>query len=178
MYKCRSSGFLFLQIFVRSNTKGQLCLHLHHPGLMTACFLILCQSFCCQICNKLWCTVYSGSFLSEPAWPSSAILATVAHLLAQLSLPTCINESRPWHQHVPVTSSPLFLLWSIFERYWPLETLNNPQELQFLRRSDSLFLTLSHFSTNVHFLPNGDMMKHLSVLTTQCLIAVGYVYKW
>ena len=48
----------------------------------------LCLRLCSHIHNKLQCTVFSDTFLSEPTLTSSAIWATAA------SLPTCINE--PW----------------------------------------------------------------------------------
>ena len=71
---------------------------------------------CSPIHNKRLCTVYSDTFLSEPAF-TSAIWATVAHLLArnhmgQPSLPTCID--KPW---LPMTLSPFHHCCS-FDHFW------------------------------------------------------------
>lgn len=58
-------------------------------GIMTGLWLFN------PISNKLWSTVYSDAFLSEPASPFSTAWATVAHLLnrsVQPSLLTCTSE--------------------------------------------------------------------------------------
>ncbi len=56
----------------------------------------------------------------------------------QPSLLLCISE--PW---TLMTLSPVhhcsFLPWTTFDRYWPLQTRNTPQELQFWRCSDPVW---------------------------------------
>ena len=113
---------------------------------------------CSPICNKLWCTVYSDTFLSEPALTSSAIWATVARLLdrttrASLRFPRASMSLG----HEPVASSPLFLLWTTFDRYWPLQTRNTPQELQLWRCLDPVVWPF--------FLANLALVKLAQILT-------------
>ena len=128
--------------------------------------------------------------------------ATVAHLLdrttrASLRSPhASVSLGHPWS----VAGSPLFLPWTTFDRYWPLQTENTPQELQFWRCSDPVvqpsqfgpcqtrsnpytclfFLLPTHqlWGQHVHLLPNmphpltGAMMKKLSVLFTSPVVVI------
>ena len=60
---------------------------------------------CILIHNKLWCTAYSDTFLSEPALTSSAIWRTLAHLLDRTTRPglyfprASMSHGRPWRYH-------------------------------------------------------------------------------
>ena len=78
---------------------------------------------CSSIHNKLWYTVSSDTFVSEPTLTSSAIWATVAHLLDQTMLAS--HSQRAWvslGRLWPCGGSPLFLPFTSFDRYWPLQT--------------------------------------------------------
>ena len=115
---------------------------------------------CSPICNKLWCTVYSDTFLSEPALTSSANWATVAHQLdwttwASLRSPwASVSPGRPWPCH---QFSEIFLPWTTFDRYWPLQTRNTPQELQLWRCLDPVVWPF--------FLANLALVKLAQILT-------------
>lgn len=96
---------------------------------------------CCPMHNKLWCSVYSDTFLPEPAVTFSIIWATVARLLertSQASLHSlCASVSLGFHD--PVNGSPLF---------WPLQTGNIPQELE-IWRCPKLAQSSGHHSLNL-----------------------------
>lgn len=73
--------------------------------------------------NKLWCTLYS----------IYALVAVGSNHMGQLLFPVYISE--PW---LPMTlsGSPNFLPWTTFDRCWPLQARNTPQEWQHWRYSD------------------------------------------
>lgn len=97
----------------------------------------------------------------------------------------------------PVTSSPLFFLWTTFERYWPLQTRNKIQVLEMLYSHHSLALVklaqilrlnifpASNTSTlrrkrspapNISQSLKGAMMKRESGLFTYVTVSEGYAW--
>jgi len=100
---------------------------------------------CNPIRNKLMNCVFwhlsirtSINFLSNSSYSSSSVFV---HHWASAT-------------HDPVAGSPLFLPWTTFDRYWPLQTGNTPQELQFWRCSDHhnlVLVKLTQILTPAHF---------------------------
>ena len=121
---------------------------------------------CSPIHNKLRCTVYSDTSInifSNLSKSSSSVGSDEMAYVHQWSLSA----------HDRVTSSPLFLPWTTFDRYWTLQTWNTPQELQFWRCSDPVVYP-SQFG-HCHTLSNPNTCpfpaSNTSSLRTTCSFA-------
>ena len=73
---------------------------------------------CSHISSRLRCIVSSDTFVSEQALTSAAIWATAAHLLDRTTLASLSSQ----HAYDPVGGSPLFLPFTSFDNYCPLQT--------------------------------------------------------
>ena len=131
---------------------------------------------CSPICNKLRCTVYSDTFLSEPALISSAISVSVNHLLVRTTRASLAPHMQQWAlaTHDPVAGSPLFLPWTTFDRYQPQQNGNALQELQFLEmlRPSCLAITIWPLSNSLKSLHLSILPAYkTSTLRTTCSLA-------
>lgn len=98
---------------------------------MTILLIFLWSAFCCPRRDKLWCIVYSSTFVSKLTLTFSATVAVDLNYMSQLLLHT--SHHRALTTHDPVASLPLVLPSTIFHKYLPLQTRNTPKMKHLIR---------------------------------------------
>ena len=139
----------------------------HGPVLMITGPLLALWHWCAAMQPYTWQTAMHRVFWRLSIRTSTSFCSSSSNR----------SSSVGWSND-PVTGSPLFLLWTTFDRFWPLQTGNKPQQLQFWRISDP-----DHLAITIWSLSNSLVSLHSAIFPasnkltfrTKCWLSAEYI---